>query len=334
MIRVLLCLAAAVSLGAQPRVGLIDYYGVHKVGTDRLQRALGVKPGDVIPPSKVDLEAKVEGLSGVLRSHVEASCCVDGKAMLYVGIEERNTPHFSHRLPEEPKMDPLPEEAHNLYNEFMDCAAVAARMNDTEEDLSSGQSMMRNIRCRAIQIRIADYANKSLGLLRQAVREAPDEDRAIAAYLIGYVETKRIATDDLQWALQDADASVRANALRALTPIAYRAMRDPDGDWRVEPTWMVEMLNSVVWSDRMNAVRSLLTLTDGRDARLLALIRDRAKESLAECARWQHLPHALPFYFLLGRVGGLSEAEIQKTWSEGQREATITKILKAKPKSE
>ncbi len=57
---------------------------------------------------------------------------------------------------------------------------------------------------------------------------------------------------------------------------------------------------------------------------MLDLIRQRAAPQLVEMARWNSLTHALPAYILLGRVAGLSENEIQESWSKGEREARIT----------
>ena len=54
----------------------------------------------------------------------------------------------------------------------------------------------------------------------------------------------------------------------------------------------------------------------------------RGVSALAEMAMWKHLPHALPAYILLGRVSGLSEKEIEDTWSANQREETIKKMRK------
>jgi hypothetical protein len=93
-------------------------------------------------------------------------------------------------------------------------------------------------------------------------------------------------------------------------------------------TWFVEMLNSVAWKDRMNAMNLLIPLTTTRDEKLIRHMRERGIPALAEMAMWKHLPHALPAYILLGRVAGLSEKEIEDTWSANQRDVTIQKIRK------
>ncbi|MCX6622291.1 MAG: hypothetical protein NTY38_14730, partial [Acidobacteria bacterium] len=136
------------------------------------------------------------------------------------------------------------------------------------------------------------------------------------------------AIPQLQYALSDPDDAVRTNAVRALTAIAILASRKPDLQLRVQPTWFTEMLNSLLWSDRRQAARALVTLTDSRDAGLLDSIRERALPSLAEMARWKHLDHALPAFILLGRLAGRDEEEIQQTWAKGERETLIQQTLK------
>ena len=95
----------------------------------------------------------------------------------------------------------------------------------------------------------------------------------------------------------------------------------------IQPTWYVELLNSVVWSDRRNAALALVEMTEARDADTLALIRDRALNSVVEMARWHELEHALPAFILAGRIASLSEKEIQDAWVAGDRESLIKKAL-------
>ena len=58
-----------------PRIASIDYYGLHKVPENRVQRALGLKAGDAFPPSKGDIEERLEQLPGVVTARLEAVCC-------------------------------------------------------------------------------------------------------------------------------------------------------------------------------------------------------------------------------------------------------------------
>jgi hypothetical protein len=72
-----------------PRIGDIEIYGAHKVSLNKIRAVLGVKEGSRLPASKGELEDKLEKISGVVASRVEAACCLDGKTILYVGIQEK-----------------------------------------------------------------------------------------------------------------------------------------------------------------------------------------------------------------------------------------------------
>ena len=52
----LLCGQSIISV---PRIGVLDYYGLHKITPTRIQRVLATKEGDPFPASKGDLEAKL-----------------------------------------------------------------------------------------------------------------------------------------------------------------------------------------------------------------------------------------------------------------------------------
>jgi len=147
----------------------------------------------------------------------------------------------------------------------------------------------------------------------------------MAAFLIGYAPTKRLVVDDLQYAMQDPDDSVRNNAMRALGAIAVLAGSDPELGIRVRPTWFIEMLNSIVWTDRNKAAMALGHLTENRDAAVLGQIRERALSSVVEMAGWNSLGHALPAFLLAGRIAGMPENEIREAWSKGERENVISR---------
>ena len=133
--------------------------------------------------------------------------------------------------------------------------------------------------------------------------------------------------NDLQLAMQDADESVRANAMQSLGAIAVYGQSHPDSEIRVQPTWFIELLNSIVWSDRLRAAKALVILTDRRDPRMLAALRERALPALVEMAQWKTLTHALPAFILTGRVGGMPETEIHNAWSAGNRMIVIKRAL-------
>jgi HEAT repeat protein len=223
----------------------------------------------------------------------------------------------------------LPEEIASTYHRLMEAIESAVRHGITAEDLTHGHSLMADPSARAIQEMLPALAKDNLPILRSVLRGASEEaQRAAAAYVIAYAPRKSDIVNDLQFALQDGDAGVRSNAAAGLAALAVLARLDPATDVKVQPTWFIEMLNSLSWSDRNKALWALQILTDTRDAGVLAQLRERALPALIEMARWKSLSHALPAYVLLGRLGGLPEQEIQKAWERGDRESVITAATK------
>ena len=138
--------------------------------------------------------------------------------------------------------------------------------------------------------------------------------------MIAFGPDKRAAADDLQYALRDPVSTVRRAALRSLGVLARDAASHPEQGIRISPTWPVEMLHSIIWSDRTGATELLLALSENRDPRVLDLTRDRGVPPLLEMARWNSLAHALPAFLLLGRMAGWPEEQIHAAWNSGERE--------------
>lgn len=311
-----------------PTIGIVDFFGVRKVSFERLKKALGVAEGDPLPKSKGLVEDRMELVNGVVRARLEAVCCEDGNAVLYVGVEEKGAPAFNYR--EAPQgTSKLPDELVETYLQFLDKAQAAIRQGDVAEDLTRGHSFMANKAALAEQVKLLPLAKTHEAILREVLRDSVDEvERAIAAYVIAYVPDKSKIIDDLQFALQDPDDGVRNNAMRSLIGITILSEKRPELGLKVSPTWFVEQLNSILWSDRNKAATALLSLTDKRDEKLLAMIRERAIDALIDMARWRHLAHALPGYILLGRIAGYPETRLQTAWSEGKHQPLTEEIIK------
>jgi len=313
--------AQAPGTGKGPVIGTLDFYGLRKVPEAKVRQALGIREGDALPPSKGDVEGRLDAIPGVVQSHLEAVCCDNGKITLYIGIEERGAAHFElHDVPDGDAA--LPGEIDAAYRRFLDAFAAAARQGYIKEDLTKGYARSEDLTTRAIQDMFPSLVADHLAELRAALRNSTDEEqRATAAYVIGYAPDPRSVVNDLQYALRDADPGVRVNAARSLIAFAGAGIK-------VEPTWFIEMLNSLSWTDRTRALAALQILTDSRNQAVLAQIRERALPALVEMARWKTLSHALPAYLLLGRLTGLSERQIQDAWSRGDRESVIAEALK------
>ncbi|MGH9659243.1 MAG: HEAT repeat domain-containing protein [Bryobacteraceae bacterium] len=313
-----------------PRVGIVDFYGLRKIPAERILKAIAVKEGEPLPGSKGALEDLLERFPGVVRSRVEAVCCESGDAILFIGIEEKGAPHFAPRTAPAGEAR-LPDEVVDTWRRFTEALESAARTGRSAEDWTRGHSLLADPEARGLQEGFAVFAELNPRLVRSVLRTSSDaEHRAIAAYVMGYAPTKRLVTDDLQYALQDPESAVRQNALSALGAIAVLASRDPDLDIRVTPTWFTEMLHSIVLSDRTRAVMALLILTEQRSEKVLGPIRERAIGALVEMARWKSLKHAVGPFTLVGRLAELSDSEIESAWERGDRESVIAKALNAR----
>ena len=311
-----------------PRVGTIEFFGLRKVKTEKVRLALGVKEGNLLPGSKGAVEERLEALPGVVRARLEAVCCSNDAVILFVGIEERGAPHFQFNDPPSGPEE-LPAGMIETFNKFTMAVMEAARQGRTGEQLRDGHSLMADPDARKLQESFLDFAESDLPLLKKVLRNSGnDEHRAVAAVVIGYAKRKQDVIEDLQHAIRDPDDSVRDNAMRSLTAISVLSARDKDLDLRISPTWLVEMLNSIVWTDRKKATMTLLNLTESRPQQVLDLIRERALASLAEMARWKSLEYAVAPFTLLGRVAGLSDKQIEEAWASGQREPVIKLAMK------
>ena len=321
--RSLIFLLPALCLAQTPTIGLVEIYGTRKIPAIDIRKAVGVSPGARLPSSKGTLEDKLQAIPGVASASLEAACCEDGKVILYVGIREADSPPFSIR--DYPAESPdLPEPIEGAYTNFLERVREAGKSGDGSEDLTAGHSLLSNPQAREAQLAFVPLAAEYAEQLRDILRRSADNDhRAMAAYVLGYHADKRSVLEDLAFALSDADPTVRGNAARAIAAIAVYAERNPAKGIAVNPGWFVDLLNSAVWTDRNNAAVALVNLTESRKPEILDQLRDRSLPSLTEMARWKHLPHALPAFILLGRIGGFKETELQSAWSKGERERVI-----------
>ncbi len=319
----------AVAVDITPRIGLIEVYGAHKVSEQKIRAALVAKVGDPLP-SREEAETRVDKVPGVLSSRVEAACCSDRSMILYVGVEERDSPHLDYH--DTPTSEiALPTTLLDGYRELLDNAAASIRGHNADQDLTNGYSLMADPESRELQLSFLPAVAENLALVDRVLRQSADsEQRAAAAYLLQYgprgPRTSKIIVDALQYALRDREDEVRENAVRALQAVAVGAKMHPDQEIQIQPTWFVELMNSVVWTDRHDAALALVNLTEARDPETLQLLRDRALSSVVEMARWHDLQHALPAFILAGRLAGLDENQIKAAWI-GDRERVLRQAL-------
>jgi hypothetical protein len=326
-------LASAILASADditPRIGDIEVYGVRKVSIQKVKHAIGGGPGDPLP-SREEAEERIDKISGVVASRIEATCCAGRNLILYVGIEERDAPRFEfHSTPTGTLQ--LPSGILEKYQAFLEAVSGSLRGKNADEDLTNGYSLMADPDSREIQLSFVPMVAENLAVIDKVLRESADADqRVAAAYLLQYgprgPHQWPVLVNGLMYGLQDQDDIVRQNAVRGLRAVAVGAKLHPDQQIRIQPTWFIEMLNSVVWSDRRNATLALVNLTESRNSDTLALLRERALLSVIEMARWHQLQHALPAFILAGRLAGFDEQEIKDAWVSGDREAVLEQAL-------
>jgi hypothetical protein len=318
-----LCLFAAFlgALAAQPRIGRVELYGARLTSPARIRQALAVQPGDPLPKSHDELEARLLRIETVAEARVEGFCCEAGKLILYVGIRERATPAPAFSAWPTAELA-VPDEVARTYAGFV---AARVRASDPDsEDYANGQLFMTDVNARIVQQRFPVLAELHADRLRAVLRNSEDAaQRAIAAYVLGFTPDGDVMLDPMRAALSDPAVEVRSAAAHSLQGFALDGLG-------IESTALIDMLNSPELADRLSAVRALEARTRRPDTELNARLRAHAFPALLEMARWQRPSHARPAFLVAGRVAGRSEAELEAAWTSNQREKLLAAIAASK----
>lgn len=315
-----------------PPIGTIDFYGLRSVTEAQARQALRYKEGDTVPDSPVPSQLRLQAIPGVVKARLNFVCCKDGKAIMYVGIEEQGSQDI--------QFHPSPQGTAHLYDDVLQAGdafdkafSEALGLGEFAEDDVEGHSLMHYAPARAVQLQFIKLAALHEAQLHDVLRNSSDaHQRALAAQVLGYAADKKTVVDDLLYGMRDPNEIVRNNSTRALWPIAMLAQRSPDLGIKVPAEPFIDMLNSVVWTDRNKASLALLEITEKRDPAHFAELRARAMPALIEMARWKALPHAQAALYILGRMGGMTDADIQAALERGDRDAVIAAGVRgAKP---
>lgn len=311
-----------------PPIGIIDFYGLRRVTEQQARAALQIKEGDSLSDEPKDARRRLEALPGVAQARLEWVCCENGKATLYVGIGEKGAPAFEfHQAPK--GMIELPEDIKQAGIDFQKAQMEAVLKGKADEDDSQGHALMNDPAARAVQQRFIAFAARDLNLLRDVLRHSADaEQRALAAQVIAYTANKQAVVSDLVEAMRDPAGNVRNNATRALAVMAELSGKAGKQKIQIPARPFVEMLNSIEWTDRNKSSLALVRLTEHRAPAILAELRWQALSSLKEMARWKVSGHAYAPFFLLGRVAGFAEKEINEAWEHGDHAAFVDAAAK------
>jgi hypothetical protein len=310
-------------------IGIIDVYGLRRVSFDQVEAALTFKEGDSIlmaadgPPRVLtDSESRLSRVPGVTRARINPVCCDQGRAIIFVGIEEQGAPTLSFRAAPTGHAR-LADDIVQSSKEFFEALMPAIQRGDSGEDHSQGHALNHDPATRAIQERFVVYAKRDLRQLRLVLRTSSDRDqRALAAQVLGYAADKKAVVGDLVRAMSDPSDEVRNSAMRTLLVFAD-AQEGSTSIPRVPVEPFIEFLNSPVWSDRNKSSGALLALSAKRNPRLLAAVRKKALASLVEMARFKSVGHAYAAFIILARIAGYSDEVAASLLDRGEREVVI-----------
>ena len=264
---------------------------------------------------------------GVVHAHAALVCCDEGRAIVFVGIEEPGAPitHFRTRPTGEAR---LPPDVVRAGQEFSDALTAAVLHGRAAEDDSQGHALFEDPATRAVQMRFVAYAARDVAQLRRVLRESADDaQRALAAQVLAYVSDKQSVVQDLVEAMDDPSADVRNNAMRSLAVFARMTPDRAHAAVRVPYEPFVQLLHSL----RLDRLKQGSDGAPGpfREAGirlLLDLLRARALAPLVEMARWKSAGHAEAAFTVLGRIAGLSDEDIQAAWQRGDREGLLRRF--------
>jgi hypothetical protein len=314
-----------------PVVSIIDTFGLRRVTAQAVRAALRVTEGQPPPDDagRKEAERRVAALPGVRAASVYLVCCDNGGTILYLGVEENDSPAW-HFRPAPTGEVRLPPEIVKAGEDYDAAIERAVRNGDNTEDDSQGHMLSHNPAARTFEDEFIRYAAKNVPLLREVLHNsADDKHRALAAQILAYAADKRSVSSDLIAAIDDPSDDVRNNSIRGLWVMAM-AKAPPEGrlsrGTAVVP--LVRLLSSPVWTDRNKSSMALFALSNGGDREIVRAIRGEALRALADMARWKSQGHAMAAFWLLGRVAGQSDDAIADAWEKGDRESVFREALK------
>jgi hypothetical protein len=312
-----------------PRIGIIDFYGLHKTTPAQIREALGIAVGDSITAlSLFEVPARLADIPGVVSAAIDPVCCEDGKTMLYVGVVEEGAPILELRPPPT-GASRLTLDVMQAGDAFAEAHRRAIMRGFLKEDASQGYSLMADSVARRVQLSFIPLAAKHLDTLRKVLRTSSDADhRAFAAEVLAYAANKASVVPDLVYAMRDHSADVRNNATRALALMALYGQNHPELKINVPYEPFIDLLNSLAWTDRNKASLALIELTESRNPALLAALRTRAFDSIVEMAQWSNPGHAMAGVVILGRMAGIADPEIYAMYERGERDKIIAAARK------
>jgi hypothetical protein len=129
--------------GQDFQIGIIDLYGLSRVPAGHVRGALTFKEGDTIslggderPAFLAVSENRVALLPGVVRARTSIVCCDQGRAIVYVGVEESGATTMQFRAAP-PGAARLAPDIVQSGEEFSKALMLAVQQGNAEEDHST-----------------------------------------------------------------------------------------------------------------------------------------------------------------------------------------------------
>lgn len=334
LIAVLTATAPAFSQEQSFTIGAIDFYGHGSIDVDRLRAALPLRVGDKVSPErKEEIAAQVtqaiKQATGIEVADVAPACCDDrGRVVIYIGLHGEPARQTAYNAAPRGSAR-LSQTAIKIYRDADEALSNAVSKGVSGEDDSQGYALSVDPEARTRQLALHEYATRNSTSVRRVLASSRDvEQRQIAAEILGYAGRSREQIRALIRASHDVDSGVRNNAIRALVVLARSSST---ASASIPGECFIDLLNSVIWTDRNKSVALLAVLTNGRNARLLACLREQALTSLVEMARWSYAGHANTARLMLGRVAGIDEKTLT-AMVDRQEIEPIIKVLATQKK--
>jgi len=321
-------IAAATFMGAaysqSSRIGEIEFFGYPGLDIAAVRKALPVHEGDQVPRSLKAVKDAAKQVTGLETTDVGRVCCdARGESMLYIGLGKSGG-GFAYN-PAPTGTNKFPKSVTKLYDQAMNATRRAVQKGTAIEDDSKGYALFADSQAHAIQLTMRDYALGHASLILEVLENsADDQQRIVAATLLGYADQSNKQIAGLAKASYDANNDVRNNAVRAL---AVLARSDPKVAAQIPATQFIPMLHSGTWSDLNKTSLLLEPLTRARDPKLLGGLREQALNTLIEIARWRTPGHSYPAKMMLGRIAGIEEKRLAEIADKGELR-TILDALK------
>lgn len=298
------------------KVSYIEVFGNNKISYQDVIKKLEIKEND-----SLNLEQLVPKLPliksqlGAVAGDMALICCDDsGNYMLFLGLAEDSS--FTIQYRGKPVEDiRLPKQLAEDYELFMSKLSEAVHKGQASEDRSKGHALSNFEPLREIQSRFESYADKNLDILRRVLKQSRyDEERIAAAHIIAYVADKKKVIDDLLYAVQDPEETVRNNAARALALIAGYAADNSKREIDIPAEPFIKMLNSHVWTDRNKALAVLDPLTSNRDPLIIGSLKKSVTTALVQMSKWRSKGHSVMAFIILTRLAGMDDKTIFEKW--------------------